>query len=988
MKSINFRVALILLLSTISSNAFADIFLYRDNVRRLYFTINTALKEAAVGTGDNGVNTNAYVYPDIGSPEWNGNYHQVWNNIVIPEKITVSGVDYTVTGITASAFYKGTEIKSITLPKTINYIGDYAFAFCTNMANFQFPEELTTITPFSFAMCWKLDKINLPAKIKSIGAGAFHDCIGATEVTIPAACTSVADEAFTYCTNVTKVTIEDGPLPLKMGSCIEKGYTQEEAYTPDRRGMFGNCKKLRSFHWGRNMTFDRYQGYDFLYNYGPLQTTFNKTLWLTDLTFGKDVTSIPAGVFMYGYCESLVLPPNLERIEDEAFLYMTYKNGSLVFPESLKYVGNRAFDASSSVGGIYAKMITAKCKVPPEIKGNPFYADKVVIEVPEGCGEAYRKHSFWGKRAIYDPADPVVKVNVKTAGSLYSRLLAQGIQIQDVSKLTVSGTMDSNDWSTLSLMPQLIDLDISAIAVDELTEGMVPKTICKLKLPNTLKCIGENALKGTPITGTLVIPPSCTEIKEHACNGTLIDNLVLPENNLRIGSFAFASCCFQSLNLKHVTLTECAFYDNTSLTSVTLGDFFTVDNKFDSSSPFASCNNISTITFEGNVQFMGWNMFSHCIDESEGKCSIKEIIFNGKVNSKYASSLNTFGKGRSPLYDEAPKFWKLTIKDMEGYMTSVFGIKPGDSPAVYAKEVNWNGAPVDSLVIPEYRTLNLTDKSYQEPITRIYGSMYRNFKDLKYIKLPSRLRSIEPNAFQECKLESIVIPDTVDYIDDLAFFRNHHLKTVVLSRRLDWIGEIVFTECDSLESVISLNVECPTVEDKVYLPPFKNVPESCCLTVPIGSAIKYREGGFVFSKMKEVIVADIIVQGHGSVKNGSTSLTNGSHVLTFTPFQPFELSLEPPANGKLVSVTINGENVSAKDNKLYFDDPDQNYKIVVTFYGDVGIDDVLPDNDDATTPANIYSVDGRIVKKNGTLSDINNLPPGLYIMNGKRYIVR
>ncbi len=61
-----------------------------------------------------------------------GNYS---GDIVIPEKVTDSGIEYTVTKIGNSAFYYCYTIKSISLPNTITEIGESAFEYCVYLTN-------------------------------------------------------------------------------------------------------------------------------------------------------------------------------------------------------------------------------------------------------------------------------------------------------------------------------------------------------------------------------------------------------------------------------------------------------------------------------------------------------------------------------------------------------------------------------------------------------------------------------------------------------------------------------------------------------------------------------------------------------------------------------------------------------------------------------------------------------------------------------------
>ena len=61
-------------------------------------------------------------------------------DIVIPEKITYEGVEYTVTEIGSRTFAEST-ITSLTLPNTIKKIGTFAFEKCTTLQELVVPNS-------------------------------------------------------------------------------------------------------------------------------------------------------------------------------------------------------------------------------------------------------------------------------------------------------------------------------------------------------------------------------------------------------------------------------------------------------------------------------------------------------------------------------------------------------------------------------------------------------------------------------------------------------------------------------------------------------------------------------------------------------------------------------------------------------------------------------------------------------------------------------
>lgn len=73
---------------------------------------------------------------------------------------------------------------------------------------------------------------------------------------------------------------------------------------------------------------------------------------------------------------------------------------------------------------------------------------------------------------------------------------------------------------------------------------------------------------------------------------------------------------------------------------------------------------------------------------------------------------------------------------------------------------------------------------------------------LKEVRFPSRsVMEIGVKAFACTNLEKIVIPDTVEFIDRLAFAFNHRLRSVHIGKEVAVIRSGVFTGCPELKEI-------------------------------------------------------------------------------------------------------------------------------------------------------------------------------------------
>lgn len=92
-------------------------------------------------------------------------------NIEIPEKIHLKKV----VAIGDDAF-KRTDIKSVTIPKTVTEIGENAFKSCEKLEKVVLGEKMEVIGEKAFSDCPMLSEIKLPASLEKLSAGAFLGC--------------------------------------------------------------------------------------------------------------------------------------------------------------------------------------------------------------------------------------------------------------------------------------------------------------------------------------------------------------------------------------------------------------------------------------------------------------------------------------------------------------------------------------------------------------------------------------------------------------------------------------------------------------------------------------------------------------------------------------------------------------------------------------------------------------------------------------------
>jgi hypothetical protein len=73
--------------------------------------------------------------------------------------------------------------KNTIIPNSVTSIGNYAFFKCSNLTSVTIPDSVTSIGDYAFDYCNGLTSITIPSSVTSIGNGAFSNCENLTSIT-------------------------------------------------------------------------------------------------------------------------------------------------------------------------------------------------------------------------------------------------------------------------------------------------------------------------------------------------------------------------------------------------------------------------------------------------------------------------------------------------------------------------------------------------------------------------------------------------------------------------------------------------------------------------------------------------------------------------------------------------------------------------------------------------------------------------------------
>ena len=169
-------------------------------------------------------------------------------------------------------------VTSVTIPKGVTTIGEYAFSDCDNLKSIAIPEGVTEIKSYTFYNCDKLASITLPSTLVTIGSSAFSDCDALGSIVIPDNVTTIAERAFYGCDKLASITLPSTLVTIgssAFSDCDALGsIVIPDNVTTIAERAFYDCDALKSVTIGRSVTAI---GYDAFWGCNNLKTVINRS---------------------------------------------------------------------------------------------------------------------------------------------------------------------------------------------------------------------------------------------------------------------------------------------------------------------------------------------------------------------------------------------------------------------------------------------------------------------------------------------------------------------------------------------------------------------------------------------------------------------------------------------------------------------------------------------------------------------------------------
>lgn len=121
-------------------------------------------------------------------------------------RLTSVTIPNSVTYIGKAAFAYCSSLSSVKIPGSVKTIMDNTFVECSSLKTVTIPNSVTCIGKSAFQYSG-ITKLSLPNSLETIGDCAFLGCSGLSSLSIPNNVTSIGDEAFEECSGLTSIVI-------------------------------------------------------------------------------------------------------------------------------------------------------------------------------------------------------------------------------------------------------------------------------------------------------------------------------------------------------------------------------------------------------------------------------------------------------------------------------------------------------------------------------------------------------------------------------------------------------------------------------------------------------------------------------------------------------------------------------------------------------------------------------------------------------------
>jgi hypothetical protein len=527
------------------------------------------------------------------------------------------------------------------------------------------------------------------------------------------------------------------------------------------------------------------------------ESAFAGDSMLKEVVIGPNVKIIGSGAFQYCTAlETVTISEGVETIGSHAFANCSsLTNVSL--PSTISVLNEFAFSNCSSLESISLEHIT-KIKESAFITCTSLESVEFSADLDEIGNWAFAQCAALESVSFENVTKLTTLGNYVFAGCAMLRSIDIPAGVRDIGVLTF---YDCSRLSSITIPDSVETVDFGAFnytrwyqdCTDDyliVGDGVLIKCTVHPSLID-LSGKGIKMIGGTTFYNAVAYSESAEYGYKYA---EILENIVIPEGVREIGQSAFEGC----LSLKSITL-------NKDLVRIHNSAF----NLLVSSKIARATVNLEDCT---KLEYIGNYAFQGCagIETLELPASVTSI---GEYAFAYTQAQNKFLETAAKATEEKDRYWihgdLLLLAYVADGQTAIH-IPDGVKIIAGGAFCGWDSVdiPADtSNLLPsgvsKYNITYKVTEIYLPESVEVIGSMaFFRMANVEKIELPSSLRVIDGSAFYLCsKLSDVTGGENVQEIGDYAFCYCTSLKKITLPDNVTTLGTNVFSGCSALKTV-------------------------------------------------------------------------------------------------------------------------------------------------------------------------------------------
>ncbi len=777
--------------------------------------------------------------------------------VIIPE--TLDG--YKVVGIHGSAFYKNTNLRSVTIPNSVTSIGSYAFYYCTNLSSVKLSNNIVNLDAFAFGYCTSLTSIFIP---KSLDYASTYG--------------TAVDKGgpFAYCSNLKNVKFEDGTSAI--ASCL-----------------FDRCTGLTSIIIPDSVATIE-------------SVAFSKCSNLTTVKIGDSVSEIGSSAF--SGCSSLAeisIPDSVTKINTYAFSDCISLS-SVKLSNNLTYLDAFSFGGCTSLTSIFIpkSLVDSSAYGTAVDKGGPFaYCSSLEnVEFEEGIS-VIASCLFNRCTGLSSISIPDTVSTIENGAFSYCTNLVSAKIGNSVTEIGSSAFSECASLSTVEIGKAVTTIGDEAFINTALKNLILPNSLTRIgdytfsgcekleevTLSNRLNHLGLRAFGNCNSLTEILIPKSLSSVRGTEStfysyaggpfiNCSNLSKVEFEEGRTEIPQYLFGGCTgLTEIEIPDTitTIEKLAFRDCTNLVSVKLNEGITGLSE----QAFYNCTNLNDIVIPETVTSIGESAFRGCV-------SLKEI----EINNPDAKIAEYAFDGCKALENVVlPKNLATINKGVFRNCTSLKSINFPETLSSINKLAFYN---CDSLEIVEL----------PDSVTTIETEVFRDLDSLIKVVIPNSVTEMSSYVFAECdNLSNVKLGNGLTTIPTYAFADCPSIEEIEIPKGVTTIGANAFRNCTGLKKII-IPVTVTSIDTTALSYPDRTVIYGCTGTYAETFAT---ENGFEFVDITKHITGMILKDNDEEL----VTITKGYYA---TP----EFEYLPADTTDVITLASNNTSiVTVSGNKLY-----------------------------------------------------------------------